>query len=169
MNRVALGALRYSTVDPGPASADIGLDSVLEPKPICVCIEWFKARAEPAFEPGGQSSFLIVIVLVTDVTPSVARAIETALSASCWVLAFPLRTTAPFASVSTPMCTRLLMCSSASLALTLVVMAESATKVIGCERSESPSPAKAATGVKTLASTKQLDAIEIFMVCLFSV
>ena len=53
------------------------------------------------FNSGYQSSFLTTTVLVTEATPSVARAMARALFTAFWVLALPLSTTAPFLSVST--------------------------------------------------------------------
>lgn len=49
----------------------------------------------------GQSSFLTVILLLTDLTPSVPRAMDTALSAASWVCAVPCSHTTPSVSVST--------------------------------------------------------------------
>jgi hypothetical protein len=52
-------------------------------------------------KPELQSSFWIVIVLWTDFTCSVARAMDTALSAASWVLVWPVSHTTPSLSVST--------------------------------------------------------------------
>src|SRR5664279_2668360 len=107
------------------------------------------------------------MLLMTEVTPSVPRAIETALSASAWVLTVPFKTTAPLLSVSTLICARLLIFSSASLALTLTVIAESLTNVIGSLRFASASAAWATTGASKVPMTKQAVASLIFMVCPF--
>jgi hypothetical protein len=53
------------------------------------------------FKPKLQSSFLTLMRLCTAFTPSVSRAMDTALSAASWVLALPRSHTTPASSVST--------------------------------------------------------------------
>jgi hypothetical protein len=60
---------------------------------------------------------------------------------------------------------RLPIFSLASLALTLVVITESVTYVMGCELSTPVSSAKAATGASKVPTTKQVVASLMFMLC----
>src|ERR1019366_103295 len=85
----------------------------------------------------GYLAATILMWFSTDLTPSTARAIETALSAAAWLAAVPPRFTMPLSSVSTLIFTRLESFSSASLALILVVMTESLTNALGVCTTES--------------------------------
>src|ERR1043166_5459444 len=66
-----------------------------------------------------------MIWFLTSVTPFTPLAIDTALSTSAWLLAFPDRVTTPLSSVSTLMCIALTCLSLTKSALILVVITES--------------------------------------------
>src|SRR5215831_9467787 len=92
-------------------------------------------RAARATQSAGRTTSS----LCTSRTPSVSRAMSSARRTASLLGAVPLSHTTPSLSVSTRTWARLEMCSAASLLLILVVMAESFTNALGCERSVSES------------------------------
>src|SRR5688572_10271087 len=84
-------------------------------------------RSLSAMVPAGAPA--TEIIFLTDFTPLTLRAIETALAASCLLLASPPNSTTP-SIVFTSILSALISLSLANSALTLVVITESS---IGCE------------------------------------